>query len=296
MELRHLRYFAVLAAEGNFRRAAERLHMSQPPLSRQIRLLEEELGVELLSRSGKRFTLTPAGRALASGAERLLERASALVREVQLHAPEGGARVRIGSVGSLVHSFVPELLVHLSHAFPELRFELKELSSDQQAQALRSGAIDLGFSRGWIESEGLRFAHLGDEFLALIHPASMEAEAGRGLAAFAGRPFVAGTAPGMTERVAEACARAGFQPKPSFECEQFGSILKLVGAGLGWAVIPAEALRRVAVEGVRALRLDERIPYGVAYREGAAPPALAELLEAVIRFAKEREGEGAFSA
>ena len=147
MELRHLRYFVVVAEELHFRRAAERLHMSQPPLSQQIRALEEEVGATLLLRNQRQVELTAAGAAFLERAREILtlvEDAALEARRVQ--RGEVG-RLAIGFVGSAMYSFVPELLRAFREQFPDVVLRLQELGTSEQLRQLENGRLDVGFMR-----------------------------------------------------------------------------------------------------------------------------------------------------
>ena len=147
MELRHLRYFVAVAEELHFRRAADRLHMSQPPLSQQIRALEEELGVTLLERTQRRVTLTAAGAAFYERAREILaavEDASRLVKRV--NRGEVG-RLAVGFVGSAMYALVPEVLGTFASRYGEVALHLRELTTSAQLRQLESGQIDVGFIR-----------------------------------------------------------------------------------------------------------------------------------------------------
>ena len=145
MELRHLRYFVAVAQELNFRRAAERLHLAQPSLSRQIRDLEEEIGTRLLERNRQQVVLTEAGRVLLGEAPRLLAGVTAAVEAARAvgHGTQG--TLRIGNVGVLSASFLPGTLAAFRRRFPQVEVEILELGLDEQVAALLSGTIQMGF-------------------------------------------------------------------------------------------------------------------------------------------------------
>jgi DNA-binding transcriptional LysR family regulator len=287
MELRHLRYFLAVAEEMNFGRAASRLHISQPPLSRQIQALEAELGAPLLERSGSRFRLTAAGLALKEGAQRVLDEAAGLERSVRLAGDPASVPVRLGFVGSMMLSLLPDLLAHLARTMPKTRLDLVELAPEEQAPAILSGRIDLGFLRSWADTEGLRFDPLVEEPFSIVCPESLLPPGRRDLAAFAPLPFIGASraaAPGLADRIRELCLAAGFSPEPRCECSQLSSVLQLVSAGLGWTIVPAYSVRRLAIEGARALTLPERAMLGVAYRAGSLPEPVAAVIAAARDF------------
>jgi len=288
MDLRQLRRFLAVAEELNFGRAAERLHISQPPLSRQIMELEEELGVELFERGPRGVTITPAGRYLEKEAARLLGRVS-LVKERIGTVGRGGLRqVRIGFVASAMYSFLPELVERYREELKGLSFEFLELPTNAQAKALLSGRIDIGFVRFWTGEEGIRFVPISEESLSLVHSRSLSPQPGEDLAAYAELPFIAfalDSAPGLAESALKACARAGFTPKTVFSAGQFDSVLRLVAAGLGWSIVPTLALSGSRLELVARELMDqpERIIVGAALRDDEDDPLVLSLLDIATR-------------
>jgi DNA-binding transcriptional LysR family regulator len=285
MELRQLRYFAAVADERNFTRAARRLHLSQPPLSRHISQLEKELGVALLIRVGKRFTLTEAGTFLHAEAKRIIEEVDACLRQTKLVGASSAASIRVAAAGSLMLSIVPEILARADLAAGGPRFTLLEMSTENQAQAILSGKIDLGFLRDWADTKGLAFEPLGREALAVVYPRAWAegVRAFTSLADFANRPFVSGheaQAPGLAEATRQLCAESGFQPTPAFECDHLPAMLKLVEAGLGWAIVPSAIVR--SDEAVGTIELQAGLGYGMAYRRGN-PGAGVETLAVAAR-------------
>lgn len=146
MELRHLRYFVAVAEELNFRRAAERLHLSAPTLSQQIKDLEDSVRAKLLERDTKQVRLTPAGAVLLDEARRLLaaaRQAAVLAREA---ADGRRGTLRIGNAGPLTHGFMPACLQEFGRRFPDVDVALVEIDLDQQAAAVAAGAIEIGFT------------------------------------------------------------------------------------------------------------------------------------------------------
>ena len=147
MELRHLRYFVVVATERNFTRAAEKLGIAQPPLSRQIRELEEMHGVVLFDRTSRPVALTDAGQLLLNHAERVLGSVSQLESALQRFKSAGRRRFRFGFVGSTIYGPIPNLIRKFREAAPLLEVELIEMNTISQIAALKEGCIDAGLGR-----------------------------------------------------------------------------------------------------------------------------------------------------
>jgi DNA-binding transcriptional LysR family regulator len=247
MELRHLRYFVAVAELGSVSRAAEKLFIAQPPLSTQIKQLEDEIGVKLLVRYPRGVRLTEAGSAFLVEAKDLLarsERAKRLARHND--APTGGA-VRIGYVPSAGHTALPRLLRRLRQVRPDAEIDVCELITPQQLHSLVSGEIDLGLARAPITSGRITaVAELDDPFclaLPLGH-----ALAGRGpidLRAAAGCTFISSArprAPAYHDQALGLCSDAGFSPHVRYEAGTLYGVLDLVSAGLGVAIVPASAV------------------------------------------------------
>jgi len=294
MDLRHLNYFLAVAEELNFGRAAERLHISQPPLSRQIMELEEELGVALFERGPKGVKITPAGLYLEKEAARVLGRVALVKERIGTIRNEGSRVVRIGFVASAMYSFLPELIGELRGELRSLSFDFVELATRAQADSLLAGRIDIGFVRSWIDEEGVRFVPIAEESLSLVRSAGMAPMDDAGdLERFATLPFIAfsmAAAPGIAECVQRACAGAGFSPKTVFTAGQFDSVLRLVAAGLGWSIVPTTALHgsRLGIVSSELLGQSERIIIGPALREDEDDPVVLSLLEITERHLSSR--------
>ncbi|PYI84078.1 MAG: LysR family transcriptional regulator, partial [Verrucomicrobia bacterium] len=153
MELRHLRYFVAVAQELNFTRAAQTLHVAQPALSRQIRQLEDEVGVRLFERNRRIVSLTEAGRAFLTEARSVLQQSQQAVRVAQETGHIHAGQLNLGYVWGLFHSVVPAYLARFRREFPRAAAHLFDLTATQQAKALKEGRLDAGF---------IGFAHEAD--------------------------------------------------------------------------------------------------------------------------------------
>jgi DNA-binding transcriptional LysR family regulator len=275
MELRHVRYFLAVARRLNFTRAAEDLNISQPPLSRQIRELEEEIGVPLFDRSEKRTALTPAGAYFLIEAERLLAQAEAACAGARAVAGRGRP-LRIGCASFWLTTLLAPLLDETDADPAEVRPELVVMPTEAQVKAIRSGALDLGFVRSWAVQDDLAYEPMADQALALIFPRDdgFPSEAAACAAALADRPFIGisrTAAPGLADAIAEAAADLGAAPRHAYECAETWSAVGMVAAGLGWAIVPyADA--GTAADGsarVGSRPLPRRIAIGACYRTEA---------------------------
>jgi DNA-binding transcriptional LysR family regulator len=256
MELRQLRYFVAVAEELHFRRAAERLHISQPPLSQQIRALEGELGLALLIRTRRRVQLTPAGEAFLRDARAILgELDGAVVTARRIDAGQTG-RLRIGFVGSALLSIVPGTVERFRASRPGVAIELRERSTVDQLRAVGVGVIDVGLVRPPIDDEqGLRAETVLRERTVAALPAThpLAALARVPLRRLAVEPLVLfprDQAPGFHDLLIESLAGGtGTGPRVIQYAPEMLTIIGLVAAGTGVSLVPA-SVSRLALDGV----------------------------------------------
>jgi DNA-binding transcriptional LysR family regulator len=259
-----LRYFVALADTLHFGRAAEALHISQPPLSRAIRGLEERLGVALFARNRRRVELTPAGERFLEEARRVLaqlERAGAELRGMA--AGERG-RLRVGFVSLADYGVLPGLLKQFKAARPGVTLALREMLSPDQAAALVAGELDFGLLLPPVtQADALEHLVVQRERFVVALPArhALARRSGKlAVRELEGEPLVTvprGIAPGLYDIVAGLVQRAGLSLSVAQEAIQMQTVVSLVSSGLGAAIVPAS----VANLGRR----------GVAYREIADP-------------------------
>lgn len=293
MDLGRLRSFVVVAEELHVRRAAERLHMTQPPLSRQLQRLEHELGVELFRRSRRGIGLTAAGTALLPEARALLaaaDHAAAVARD----AAEGRhGTLRVGFVGSASFSLLPRVLRRYREQAPEVRLALHERTTAAQLRELREGGLDVGLAMQPRAAPDLIVEPLGREPLVAVvaagHPLAGERRIP--LAALAGEPFVLyprGEGPGMHDLTLGLCADAGFTPEITQEAVQMATIVSLVAGELGVSIVPASvaALRRDDVAYLDLAEDAAAVTTVVVYRERT--PVVERFVEAVAAEADAR--------
>lgn len=259
MDLRHLRYFLYVAEEMHFGRAAQRLGISQPPLSQQIRALEEELGVQLFERTSRRVSLTPAGQALLPQAREALaqmERAAEAAR--QAHRGEIG-RLGLGFTASA--PFVPRVadaLYAFRQSHPRVELALQELGRDEQIAGVEQDQLDIGIIRAFeppLLPAGMGAECLLEEDMLLAvrqdHPLARR-NTDPAIADLAGVPLVLyGTAngAGFNEHFFALCGEAGFRPSVALEVTSFATLLGLVAAGFGPTIL-ARSLSRLHVDNL----------------------------------------------
>lgn len=279
MELRHLRYYVAVAEELHFHRAADRLHISQPPLSQQIRALERELGVVLLERNRRSVAMTAAGTAFLRDAREILAAVDAATETVRSVARGEAGRLAVGFVGSAMHGALPGVLRAHRRAYAQVQLVLTELPTAGQLEALMSGRIDVGVIRPPVREPGLAFETIHTEpfVVALPEDHALAARDEVALAELVAEPFVLlarREAPGLYESLGQAMADAGGMPGAVQEAREMQTVVGLVAAGLGVSLVPASvgadehrgvAYRPIAgtaptVELALAWRRDDRSP------------------------------------
>jgi DNA-binding transcriptional LysR family regulator len=246
MELRHLRYFVAVAEELNFTRAAKKLRMHQPPLSAQIRQLEEELGTPLLRRLAKGVELTDAGKLLLEQARIILKQVEDATLGVRRRGRGETGRILVGSSGFYVHPLITKVLWEIKARYPNLTIapEMDVTNTRLLIAWLRTGRIDVCLIPLPIDdSDGLEIEPLVDEDCVTAvprgHPLANSASVP--LASLAEEKFVLcyrGFNPGMYDSIFAACAQAGFSPKVGQEAPQVVSVMPMVAAGFGVSIVP----------------------------------------------------------
>lgn len=260
-ELMHLRCFVAVAEELHFGRAAARLNMTQPPLSRQIQILERVLGVELLKRSSRSVELTPAGRAFLVEARRIVRLAENAAVMTRRAASGALGSLTLGFTAASGYSYVPELIRQLRATLADVDLNLKEMVTVDQSEALLNRRIDLGLLRPPVRHAELESLLVLKERLFIAAPSGgIEGRAApTALAGFDDLPMIMFSPDGARyffDLIAGLLAIHGVAPRYVQYVTQIHSILALVRAGLGAALVP-EAACALHFEGVELTPLDE---------------------------------------
>jgi DNA-binding transcriptional LysR family regulator len=291
-ELWQLRYFRAVAEHLHFGRAAQALHISQPPLSRAIRSLEDRLGVTLLARTRRRVELTPEGARLLEHARRTTEQLERAVRELRAMASGVQGRLRIGFVSLADFGMLPGLLKAYKASHPGVELALREMLSPEQAAALAGGSLDFGLLLPPV-GEALEHVVVQRERFVVALPARHRLAAQRGriaMRALAGERFVMvprEIAPGLYDIVSGLAARAGYALTVAQEAIQMQTDVSLVSSGLGAAIVPA-SLANLGRKGVVYRPIADRHPsldLWLAWRPGALTPAGRDFLAQAQRLA-----------
>ncbi|WP_018151552.1 LysR substrate-binding domain-containing protein [Leeia oryzae] len=247
MELRHLRYFVAVAEELHFSRAAEKLHIGQPPLSQQIQALEQEIGTPLFERSKRHVALTPAGKHFLAQARQILANAESASQEARRIGLGEAGELRIGFTSSLPFSnLLPRVIHAYRQQFADVRLTLREMFTLDQYQALQQDKLDVGFVRftGLDAPTGISLKEIGRDQLRLVvhdsHPLARQASIR--MADLQDEPFICyppGTGSGLRNLIRRLCLQAGFEPRITQEAREATTQIGLVAAGVGVSLLPS---------------------------------------------------------
>ncbi|HEY9900380.1 MAG TPA: LysR substrate-binding domain-containing protein [Pantanalinema sp.] len=299
MELRHLRYFVAVAEELHFGKAAERLHMAQPPLSHQIRVLEEELGVTLFHRTNRRVQLSEAGGAFLDEVYRLFAQLDLAVRTARRANRGEIGRLRLGFVNSASYQLLPEICRAFRSEYPDVVLDLHEHTSDFRLETLEDGTLDVGLYRADAEHfrqqlpATLHMTTVSREPLAIVLPAGhrLAGQEAISVAALASEPFILSPQrvyPSYHDQIVRLCLALGFTPRIVQEPVMLTTIMSLVSAGIGVSIVPT-SLRQLAWSGVTFASIAD--PDAVSdmvaiWRRDDASPVLHAFLSILGRIAQ----------
>lgn len=287
MELRHLRYFVAVAEALSFTEGGRRLHLSQPSLTRQVRDLEEEIGVRLLNRTKGKVSLTREGESFLADARRVLDFSKQIVESVQQLSRHGSPPLNIGYVASLFYDLIPVTLASFQRAFPAVPINLFDMTCGDQLRALREGKIDLGFVglREPIIEHGLEYQCIASyqtvaaisQDHPLAHKSVIHLEQLKPI-------FFIGMSetsyPGYRKWLTGTCRRARFSPRVLQDVEIERTLLQSVAAGLGVALLP-DQIRKLPHENVVFRKLSPKVTTEscIAWRGDNPSPTLKAYID-----------------
>ncbi|QID16219.1 LysR family transcriptional regulator [Nitrogeniibacter mangrovi] len=301
MDLRQLRYFVAVAEEANIGRAAARLHISQPPLTRQIQQLEADLGVVLFNRTPKGMELTPAGELFLDEARNI----QALVEQATERTQRAGqgrlGRLDVAIFGSAILDVIPEVLLEFRTRYPDVNVVLHTMTKAEQMEALRQKRINVAFNRILEPQPDLEMHLVTAQRIMLAVPAhhplaQQDVVPFPQIAPYPLVVFPTGTRPSFIDRLMSMCAKAGFQPNVSQAVGDTVNAVALVACGFGICVVPSSA-STLRVPGVVYRPLSE-VPDGGCvdltcfHRAGDTSPILAGLLQIVDAYRERTAAPG----
>lgn len=286
MEFRQLRYFVTVAQELHFAKAAERLDITQPALSKQIRVLETKLGIQLFIRTKRTVKLTKAGEVFLSEAQQLLQQAEKAIKLAQRTALGEVGRLTIGFTATATYTVLPELIGRFRVHYPQVEVEMLELGTEAQVTAINRGEIDLGLLHPPIDSRGLElYPILAEEFVAVLpkqhHLATKKSLSLQDLAqeSFILHPRSEG--PFLYDQFIKLCSQTGFQPQIVKEVDSHQTRICFVAAGMGITFIPAGLQLLVNQDLVckPMENLTMKIEFAAAWRSVVTLPVLQEFIK-----------------
>jgi DNA-binding transcriptional LysR family regulator len=296
MDLRDLEVLVAVAEAGNFGRAADRLHLAQPPVSRRIQRLERELGLVLFERDRRGARATDAGRALTVEARRVLAQAARVEAAARAWREGGAGRIRLGFVASAAAEVLPRLVQAHRRRAPAVEWRVQARVSREQAEALGAGDLDAGLLRPPARHAGIAVVPIRRERPAALVPRAhpLGGRSRLTLADLAGWPLIVyprEDGPEVHDRIIGACREAGFEPVVAQTCGEFAAAAGLVAAGLGVALVIGRTYAGLPAD-VRLVPVDHPgldWTLALAWDARTPPPAVLRLAETARRLWPEPE-------
>ncbi len=288
MEPDTLRSFVVLAEELHFRKASERLFLSQPALSKQIQRLEEQVGGPLFSRTRRKVVLTEAGKVLLPMATRLLHDADAALERTREATAGRAGTLRIGFGIAAISELLPRALSQFRRMYEQVELQMRDMSTPAQIAALLEDRMDIGLVRLPVAHTELRSFPLFRERLVAVTPKTVPYKPAEGLATLRNRPFIflqRATSETFHDHALAVCRRAGFAPRIVQQATELYTILNLVRAGLGVSLVASSVLR-MHVPGIRFHELnmpEAEWEIGVAWNKRSEKRELISKFAEVVR-------------
>jgi DNA-binding transcriptional LysR family regulator len=242
MDIRQLTYFLAIAEEGNISRAAERLHIAQPPLSQQLKLLESELGVSLIKRNTRKLQITDAGRKLQDRAKQLIEMMDSTIKEVK-DIDEGIlGTLSIGTVSSIGATILPKLITNLMSKYPNINLEIFDQDTNNILELISNREIELGLIRTPFNTDTFDSIRLPDEpmVVASSTPIEMEEVSSIYLDALINKPFIVQRR--FEKMIIQCCNKLDFQPRIICKSNDVRTMLFWAATGLGVAILPKNCI------------------------------------------------------
>ncbi|WP_327797517.1 LysR substrate-binding domain-containing protein [Bacillus smithii] len=288
MELRHLKYFVTVAEELHFGKAAARLNMAQPPLSSQIRQLEEEIGVPLFHRTKRKVELTKEGQVFLEKVYLILKNLEDAIETVRMVNRGEIGEIAIGFISSASYDILPAIIQHYRKKYPNIHIDLQQLTTEEQVKALHEGRIDVGILCHPIENDNVLFEVIRQEPMVIAlpkdHPLARETSS-INLNDLFNDPFIV-TGRKANQRhydtLIKLCYQAGFSPKVVQETKELSTVLSFVSSGMGVALVPA-SIQSIFKNKViyRNIRNHPYTTTALAWKSGNLSPTVRAFIELV---------------
>lgn len=281
LEFRHLKYFLAVADELHYRRAAEKLFISQPGLSRQIKQLEENLGIILFERHNRKVVLTAAGKYLQEEVQQHLKHLDAIFSHAKQIDEGKDGNLKFGYVGSAMQEIIPNLLVNLKNTYPNISYGLKEMDNQSQIESLLTNDIDIGFIRAERVPRSLEMQPLTQETFCIVLPNTHEIRESNfeSLAQFKNESFILFDpkySASYYEKVMQIFDDHGFVPIVTHNTIHAASIYKLVAHGFGISIVPKSLISKenAAIQFIELTNIPQRTILSAVWHKNNRNPVL----------------------
>ncbi|KQU25124.1 LysR family transcriptional regulator [Priestia megaterium] len=257
MDIKQLIYFLTIAEEGNISKAAERLHMAQPPLSQQLKLLEEELGVILFERNTRRMQITDAGQLLQNRAQQIIELMEKTSKELNDLKEGSQGILSIGTISSAGETLVPIMVQNFHKVYPGVDFRIKESSTFEILELVKRGVVEIGVIRTPFNLETFDYISLPEEPMvaAALHSLLDTSKTFLHLDELKGKPLLFHNR--YANNIEEACKKSGFAPKVKCRIDDTRTMLNWASAGMGIALIPRDMRALIPDSNLRFIEIKE---------------------------------------
>ena len=289
IELRHLKYFKVLAEELKFRVAAEKLFISQPGLTRQIQQMEEIFKVALFDRTKRKVELTAAGVYLKEEVDFIFNHLETIKKQLENIGQGKESELRIGFLGSAAQNVVPDLILRLNKAYPGIQTLLDEMPNRMQVELIEKDKLDLGFVRLPRVPDGISRHPVFEDTFSLVLPGNHEVNETNfeNIRQFSAEPFIffsSEDSPLYYDLIMSICEDKGFRPKVFHKSVNALTIFKLVEQGLGLAIVPTSLQHGYAldVKFIELKDIPQRTELSVIWKESNRNPALKNVISLLL--------------
>jgi DNA-binding transcriptional LysR family regulator len=289
LELRHFNYFLAVAEELHFRQAAEKLFISQPGLSRQIKQMEEILGTSLFVRNKRKVSLTPAGEYLKSELEFILNHLEVTKKQLKSIGDGNLGEIRIGFLGSAMQNVIPDLLIKLKNKYAGIKANLEELSNNAQVNAVLRDKLDVGFVRLARVPNGIELRPVFEDTFSIVLPKDhkLNSTSFNGLHQLAEESFILFSqdySPLYYDTVMSICEDEGFTPKISHKSVHAQTIFKLVENKLGIAIVPTSLQYgfQMDVKFIELKKISQRAVLSVIWKVDNRNPVLQHCIDLLL--------------
>ncbi|MBQ0733070.1 LysR family transcriptional regulator [Aquimarina celericrescens] len=284
LELRHFTYFLAVAEELHFRKAADRLFISQPGLSRQIKQMEEIIEAKLFIRDKRNVRLTIAGQYLKKELDYIFNHINFTIKQTRLLDLGSDGEIRIGFLGSAMQTVIPELLVSANNTFPNIRFSLEEMSNYLQVDAIEKDQLDLGFVRLARVPKGVKMKTIHTDTFSLVLPKThhLDVQSFKNIGQVSNENFILFSSDYSSlyyNKIMSICEDRGFKPKVSHRSVHAQTIFKLVESGLGVAIVPTSLQFGfdLEVKFLEIPKIKQTAVLSVIWKENNRNPALQKI-------------------